>query len=744
MNTNQGNPTTTILIVEGETIIAFDLKRKLESLGYTIIGLELSAEKAIEACQENSPDLVLMDIILQGRRDGIKAAEIIRSRWGIPVVFLTTYADHEQLKSAQRVYPFGYLLKPFREEDLNVTVEMALYVSKVDAERRKAEKSLRENQQLLERTFVSLNEAVFIVDASTTKILDCNQAASKMFGYSREEMVGQTTAFLHVDKTKLDEFRTALFSAVKENGHFQLPEFQMKRKDGTIFPTDHNVTPLKDEEGQRIGWVSAVRDISERKKAGDALMESREYFRLISETIDEVFWMADSEIQRMFYVSPAYEKIWGSSLESLYENPRSFIKVIYPEDRDRVLADYEVKKNGGSFEHEYRIVRPDGSIRWIWDRGFPIRDETGKGTRYVGIAQDITERKQDEEELKRLHENLSATINAIPDLLFEVDRDGRIFDYSAPKTFNLYVGPDVFLGKRVGEVLPPDAAKVIQQSIDEAAKHGNSKGAEYSLPLQGETKWFELSIAAKGDYKIPGARFILLAREITERKQAEEALRESKDRLRALSAHIQSVREEERSNISREIHDDLGQLLTGLKMDLSWILRHLYPEQEELKEKTQAMGQLIDQTVQTVRRISTELRPRILDDFGLEAALEWQAGEFTKKTRIPCLFRSSGPPLDLKPDLSIAIFRIFQETLTNVARHSGATKVESSLDTDATGLLLTIRDNGRGIPHEENVRPKSLGLVGMRERALIFGGTVEIKGKKGKGTSVILRLPMNK
>ena len=340
---------------------------------------------------------------------------------------------------------------------------------------------------------------------------------------------------------------------------------------------------------------------------------------MISEAIDEVFWMADSEVEKTFYASPGYEMVWGRSLKSLYENPQSYIDAIHPGDRDRVLVDYEVKKNGNSFDHEYRIIRPDGAIRWIWDRGFPIRDKTGKVTRYVGIARDITDRKQAEEELKK-----------------------------------------------------------------------------------------------------------------------------SKDRLRALSARIQSVREEERADISREIHDDLGQRLTGLKMDLGWILRHLPPDLTELKKKAQEMGQMINQTVGTVRRISTELHPRILDDFGLLAALEWQAKEFTNKTGITCLFRSTGRKLDLKPDLSIAVFRIFQETLTNVVRHSQATKVEASLKKDAKGLVLTIRDNGRGISDEEIAQSNSLGLVGMRERALIFGGTVEIKGRKGKGTTVTLRLPITK
>ncbi len=181
--------------------------------------------------------------------------------------------------------------------------------------------------------------------------------------------------------------------------------------------------------------------------------------------------------------------------------------------------------------------------------------------------------------------------------------------------------------------------------------------------------------------------------------------------------------------------------MTGLKLDLGWLLLHFKPDQSGLKEKAKAMGQLIDQTVQTIRRISTELRPRILDDFGLIAALEWQAREFTNRTGIHCNFRSTARKPELKPDLSIAVFRIFQEALTNITRHALATKVEASFKQNAKGLILRIQDNGRGITEEEIALTPSLGLVGMRERALVFGGTVAIKGKKGKGTRVILTVP---
>jgi signal transduction histidine kinase len=225
-----------------------------------------------------------------------------------------------------------------------------------------------------------------------------------------------------------------------------------------------------------------------------------------------------------------------------------------------------------------------------------------------------------------------------------------------------------------------------------------------------------------------------ISRDLTERRQIEE-------KLRALSARLQSVREEERATIAREIHDDLGQRLTGLKMDLSWLQKRLQPNQGELRQKTEAMSRLIDATVRSVRRLSTELRPRILDDFGLIAALEWQAQEFQNKTGIPCRFKSDLSEIRLPQDQSVAVFRIFQEALTNVARHARAGRVEALLRPNARGLTLTIKDNGRGIPPDEMSRSKSLGLLGMRERALLFGWDLTLRGSPGRGTTVALRIP---
>ncbi|HEX6295730.1 MAG TPA: response regulator [Burkholderiales bacterium] len=219
-----------------------------------------------------------------------------------------------------------------------------------------------------------------------------------------------------------------------------------------------------------------------------------------------------------------------------------------------------------------------------------------------------------------------------------------------------------------------------------------------------------------------------------------ERLRESEDKLRRLAAHLISVREEERAHIAREIHDELGQVLTGLKMEVTWLARRL--KEAPLIEKTDSMCRLIDSSVQTVRKIATGLRPEMLDDMGLVAAVGWQAKEFQKRTGIRA--RVKLPPESTKLDIDVAttMFRIFQEILTNVARHSRATRIDVELAIGEDQVTLGVADNGVGIAPADLNGKKSLGLLGMHERALLFGGEVKISGSSGEGTRVLVSIPI--
>jgi signal transduction histidine kinase len=232
-----------------------------------------------------------------------------------------------------------------------------------------------------------------------------------------------------------------------------------------------------------------------------------------------------------------------------------------------------------------------------------------------------------------------------------------------------------------------------------------------------------------------------LVQEIIERRRVEEKLQSSQDNLRALAAHLQSVREEEWTRIAREIHDQLGQALTGLKMDLTWIANRLPEDQKALHEKAQSMFGLIDGTIKSVREIASRLRPEVLDELGLAAAIDWQAGDFQRRSGIRCNVSLSEKALALDRDRSTAAFRIFQELLTNVARHANATRIDVGVRPDGNAFVLTVEDNGNGIDSQAERSPKSLGLMGMRERVLAFGGAVEIAGESGKGTRVKVTIP---
>jgi PAS domain S-box-containing protein len=247
-------------------------------------------------------------------------------------------------------------------------------------------------------------------------------------------------------------------------------------------------------------------------------------------------------------------------------------------------------------------------------------------------------------------------------------------------------------------------------------------------------------------FRGPGGELIGIVedfKDISTRKKSEEELRQSRRQLRELASYLESAREKERIRIAREIHDELGQSLTALKMELHWCLQRLPKDDQFLMEKAKKLLKLIDENVHLVQRISSELRPGLLDNLGLSAAIEWQAGQFQDRTGVACDFISEPEDIVLDQTRSTAIFRIFQETCTNIARHADATKAEIVIKETLEEIELRVTDNGKGVKENEISNPKSFGLMGIRERVLSLGGEVEIFGAENKGTTVRVRIPKN-
>lgn len=250
------------------------------------------------------------------------------------------------------------------------------------------------------------------------------------------------------------------------------------------------------------------------------------------------------------------------------------------------------------------------------------------------------------------------------------------------------------------------------------------------------------------DIDVHGTRFqyrgqpavIGVAIDVTEARQREEEIVRSHERLRELSQHLLSMREEQRTKISRELHDELGGTLTALKMDLSWLSRHT--DDTKLTGRVQTMMELIRDAIDTVRKISADLRPGVLDNLGLFDAIEWEANRFRERLDIECNLAMQAPSIELDDAVATAMFRIFQEALTNISRHAQASRVDISVTHLDHVLTIQVRDNGRGIGKRELNHSKSYGLIGMSERALLIGAALEIGSDEGKGTCVTLRYPV--
>jgi PAS domain S-box-containing protein len=298
-----------------------------------------------------------------------------------------------------------------------------------------------------------------------------------------------------------------------------------------------------------------------------------------------------------------------------------------------------------------------------------------------------------------------------------------------------------FLAMSILDILPQEE---VQAAIARFQKteNGQTFVAGVSMHYRKDGSLIEVELA---NHKMQfGGRqaYSVLARDVTERNRNERSLRESEERLRLLAGRLQQVREEERARLARELHDDLGQSLTAIKMNLSWLASHSGATPDAISARIVSAMDLVDRTMDGARRLASDLRPGILD-LGLQAAIEWQIQEFRYHTDICCELDLPRDEIPLRLDQDVALFRIFQETLTNVARHAGASLVTTKLTVENGQLTLAVQDNGRGITSSEIAKRSSLGLLGIRERVLSLDGSLEIEGRQGVGTLVRVIVPLS-
>ena len=726
-----------ILVVEDESIVAKDIQRILKRLGYETLPSVTRGDKAVENVDSLKPNLVLMDIRLKGKMDGVEAAEIIRAKYGIPVVYLTAYSDETTLQRAKITEPFGYVLKPFDIREIHTAVEMALY-------RHKLERSLKEKEESLRAVVETAHEAIITVDFQGNIIL-WNPTAVTIFGFLAEEVMGKPFYYLIPDELQ-QNFRKE-FAMLMETGSSKYlgrtTEIVGFRKDGKSFFLEFSVALYK-TRGETF-CTAILRDVTRRKEAERALKESEDRSRVVSElTSDYAYSLEIGKNNELSieWVTGAFSAITGFSVQHIKEMG-GWLSIVIPEDRAVVTQQINSLLKGKQSTVEYRIETNDKQIRWQRNYGRPYRNENSKRVTHIhGAVQDITEYLKTQEMLRESEVRFRGITERSIDAIFSLDIKGS-FTYTSPAVKSITgFKPDEMIGKSFEEYGKINERKKVLNVLKILGDGENVENLQMKWMCKDDSI-IDVEINASPilkNQKIIGFQGTM--RDITQRKKVEEKLIRSQEQLRDLAAHLQSVREEERSLIAREIHDELGQSLTALKIDVSWLGGKIVDLPAELKEKIASMQSLISRTINNVKRISTELRPGLLDDLGLAAAVEFHAEEFQGRTNIMCDVVIEPDDIDLDFDRSTALFRILQEALTNVARHSKATGVQIHLIQSKDSILLQVEDNGIGISQDELLHPKSFGIIGIQERAHFLNGEVKIVGKPNKGTEITVVMPI--
>ena len=366
----------------------------------------------------------------------------------------------------------------------------------------------------------------------------------------------------------------------------------------------------------------------------------------------------------------------------------------------------------------------------------PVRQ--GDTQLFGAFVRDITDRKATEDQL-RFQSTILATVR---DCVAVVDLTGRIQFWNAGAEAVFGYTAEEMVGRSAAILYPDGNADRVPGDMQRIQNGEDLSGEWQRRRKDGTLVWVDTRRVVLRDPRGHAIGVLAVAKDITERKQSDEALQATHERLREFAGRMRSVREQERALMARQIHDELGQVLTALGMDVAWLEARLPAQDRPLVEKCRAMAAIIEGTIGRVRTLATELRPAVLDDLGLLAAIEWETQQFARRTGIACTLElpATLPPLDA--DRSTDLFRILQEALTNVVRHAAAHHVDVQVRETAAELVLGVSDDGRGIATAEAMNPRSLGLLGMRERALLWNGTVDVRARPQGGTSVIVQLPL--
>jgi PAS domain S-box-containing protein len=600
---------------------------------------------------------------------------------------------------------------------------------------------------------------------------------------------------LHINEPTLDKFQANLYPSVEDRGYYYLSEFEMMKKDGNIFATENTVFPLQDERGIRIGWVSVIRDITkrkfanealqkahdelerrveertaelvtsnemlnqevaERKQAEEALREDSEQLQKLSEaSFDGVVIMEKGVIQA---ANQTFADLYGYELSEIIG--MDALDFISPESKDivlnKIIAGYEKRYEATVQKKEGKKFEVEACGAAITYKGRPAR---------ITAMRDITKRKQAEEALKESEVKHKTLVHNIPGMVYRGYTDWSAEIISGSEEICGYTNKELNSEKEswLSIIHPDDKAKVFMKGSELAKRKQNIVQTYRIVTKGGDNRWVEdwktSLFTEEGEFI--GIDGIVV--DITKRKRTEEALQKihveleqrvekrtrelevQKTRLRFLSAQLINAQEQERRRVSKGLHDEMGQALAILKLRLRSIQRDFPEGQSTLKEEFDDTAQHVDQIIETVRRLSKDLSPAILEDLGLSSALEWLIENFGKQHSIRTSVEMVNIDHLFSQETQTNLYRIFQEALTNIIKHARAGHVSFVVKKEEKGsVFFLIKDNGKGFDVNEAVAvdivERGIGLTAMNERAHMMGAILDIQSRPGEGTRITLEI----
>lgn len=677
-----------ILVVEDESIIASDIKDKLQDLTYEVTSVVDTGKKAIEKVATDNPDIILMDIRLKGEMDGIETADLIRSRFDIPVIFSTAYVDKEKLDRAKLTMPFGYILKPIQERDLKVTIEMALYAAKIDRERKQAEYTLSQSELKYRTLFENNTFLIYITDIKGN-ILLANQRAASFMGYTPETIVGKSFFNLRPDRAEMYKNVIDKIVSTGETTQFET-QYPTPEEEKWLFVT---VSPLKVDNETRLQIIT--QDITERKQAEKKLSESEEKFSTAFSTISEPVTITEldtgivTEVNDAFLKATGFEKheiIGKSAIKTgLYENKQ---------DRDHIIN--VLLKSGSIREYELKAITRKGIKNVLFSADII---ELNHKKYILSVLRDITERKKTELKLKESEETARVLLDAPTDAINLMDKNGIFL--SVNKTFaqkyNLPISKIV--GLSIWDLFTLEEANRRKKIIDQVIQSGKFLRLEYK-GVQGKVLDSIIYPIFK-DNQV--TKVAVIARDITERKQMELKLVEAREQAETAN----QAKSEFLANMSHELRTPMQGILGFTKLGIARI-------DTLSKEKTLAYLKEIRNNGQRLLLLLNDL----LDLSKLEAGrIEYNFEQLTLSMLVQTTINELASLL-LEKNITVAfkkpnfndvgwvdkekMMQVIRNLLSNAIQFSKvADKIKVEIEDKNSDLLVSIYDQGVGIPQAE-------------------------------------------